>query len=138
MPNLKYSAADTVIGTLKSQNLIFGDFTDSTGATGYIDFEKALPVGAIPLGWKATVTTAFDADTTAVIEIGVAGDTDRFSADTTQSVAATGIIGSAAIAANAAKGLGVAATPRVTITEDSAFGDMTTGELFVEIYYLKP
>jgi hypothetical protein len=136
--NPKYGKDSTVLGTLVSQPLLFADFTDSAGATGYIDFEKELPVGAIPLGWKATVVLAFDATSTAVIQVGVSGDTDRFTADATQSVATAGQVGSAAIAADAAKGLGAVATPRVTITEDSAFGDMTEGELIVEVYFLKP
>ena len=116
------------------------DFTDGTDATGYIDFTAdALPKGAIPIGWKAVVTEGFAGDTTAVIQVGISGDVDRFSADTTQSVLAAGTVGSVAIAADALKGIGAVATPRVTVTGGDDFTSIVTadnGAMTVTIYYI--
>jgi len=116
-------------------------FTDGGGTSGYIDFAaNSLPAGAIPLGWKAVVTEGFDGNSSATISVGVSGDTDRFSADTAQSVAAAGVVGSSALAADACDGIGAAQTPRVTVTTASDFtaaksdGD---GVMTVYLYYLR-
>ena len=120
-----------------SQTLAIGDFTDNEDGTGYIDFDEDMPYKAIILGWKARVYTAFDgaSTTTAVMELGIEGDTDAWSADTTRSVNAIGYDGSAPLAENAWVTSG-SLTPRVTVTEDSDFGELTTGGMEVTIYYI--
>ena len=54
-----------IVKKLVSQTLDIGDFADNANTTGYIDFTTgtALPVGAMVLGWKVNVTTAFAANT---------------------------------------------------------------------------
>ena len=114
------------------------DFTDNTNTTGYIDFAtNALPLGAIPIAWKAVVTGGFTGDTTAIIELGVSGDLTRFSADTAQSVFATGTVGASVLAASACDGMGAATTPRVTITGTADFTSIktaATGAMTVHLY----
>lgn len=119
---------------LESQILNIDDFTDNTNTTGYIDVTTKLPAGAVPIAWKANVLEGFAAST---ISVGVSGDTDRFSADTTQSIATTGEVGSTVIAADACKGIGAAVTVRVTVTEDSDFGDLVAGSMKLFVYYIK-
>lgn len=123
---------------LVSQTLIVADMTDAA-ATGTIDFDSALPAGAIPLGWQAVVSGAFAGDTSAVISVGIEGDLDKYSANTAQSVFTTGTVASLAIAADAATGMASAQTPRVTVTSAADFTDVVTdgnGEMVVTIYYI--
>jgi hypothetical protein len=96
--------------------------TDGGGTSGFKDFAGTIPAGALILGWRVVTTVAWSGDTTAVMIVGVSGDTDRFTADTaTASVFATGIDGSNALAADAADGIAAAVTPRVTITSSADF-----------------
>lgn len=210
------------INVLESQVLNIADFTNNDDTTGYLDFDTALPKGAVPVAWKADILTAVtnadvytpadgttiafvdgggDADTitdsaegfvaagfeagdtitvsgstsndadytivevaagtitlatgtvtaaeagiegisfagksTATISIGVSGDTDRFSADTSQSVATVGEVGSIVLAADACKGIGSGQTPRVTIAEGSDFDELSAGAIKVYLYYIK-
>jgi len=127
-----------MIKSLKSQTLSVADMTDAT-TTGTIDFDDALPVGAMVLGWKAVVSGAFAGDTSAVLSVGISGDLDKYSANTAQSVFTTGTVGSLALAADAATGLSAEKTPRVTVTSGSDFSDVVTdgnGEMVITIYYI--
>ncbi|RLB94830.1 MAG: hypothetical protein DRH26_00075 [Deltaproteobacteria bacterium] len=123
---------------LVSQVLAAADMTGAT-TTGTIDFDGALPVGALVLGWKAVVSGAFAGDTSAVLSVGITGDLDKYSANTAQSVFAAGTVGSLALAADAATGFSAAKTPRVTVTAATDFSDVVTegtGAMVVTIYYI--
>jgi len=123
-------------GSSTSQTLLYNAFTDNTDATGYIDFTTdQVPAGAIPLGFKAVVTTGFTGNTTAVIEVGVAGDTDRFSSVTDQSVLAAATVGAGA-ATDAADGMNAAQTIRVTVTGATDFTTISAGNMTVYVYWL--
>lgn len=123
-----------------SDSIILSDMTDNTNATGYQDFTSdtsELPAGALVLGWKAVVSTGFTStsDTsTSVIEVGISGDTDAFSADTSGSIIAAATKGSATLAASGYQAAAI--QPRVTVTEDDDFGHYETGEAVVTVYYL--
>ena len=128
----------SAIKSISSGVLDHASFTDNTGtATGYIDITPQLPAGAIPVGWKAVVTEGFAGDTTAVIQVGIAGDVDRFSADTTGSVLATGTVGSKVIAADGCKSIAAATTVRVTVTGGADWGSITAGKVAVELFYVQ-
>lgn len=118
-----------------SESVAFGDFTDNTDATGFVDLTPTLPAGAIPLGFKAVVSTGFTGDTTAVISVGIAGDLDRFSLNTDQSVLAAASVGSLP-ATDGADGLNAASTVRVTVTGGADFTSIAAGVMVVHIYYL--
>lgn len=121
---------------LVSQSLAFGDFTDNLDTTGFIDFTSGtIPVGSIITGWKAVVSTGFTNDTTAVIQVGIDGDEDAYSADVAQSVLAAGTVGSAPLAAEAF--VGAEATPRVTVTGGSDFTSINAGIMVVTIAYVE-
>lgn len=125
------------IPSIKSDVLDHADFTDNGDATGYIDVDTAdLPAGALPQGWKIAVTEGFTGDTTAVVQVGVAGDLDRFSAVTDQSVLATGTVGSIANT-DAADGIAAAQTIRITVTGGADWGSIAAGKLQLELFYLE-
>lgn len=119
---------------LASQSLAFGDFTDNGDATGYIDITTQIPASAIVMGWEAVVSTGFTGDTTAVVQVGVAGDLDAFSADVAQSVLAAATVGSASLAAESY--LAAATTARVTVTGAGDFGLISAGVMVVTIFYV--
>jgi len=212
-----------IVKKLVSQTLDIGDFADNANTTGYIDFTTgtALPVGAMVLGWKVNVTTAFaantvytpadgttiafvqdgDADTitdsasgfvtagfeagdvitvagatsphgagiaivsvaagtltlgddvlaaaepgidgvsltvtsTASVQIGISGDVNKYSADTTETVAAIGTVGSLALALDTVTGISAEKLPRVTVTEGGNFGALDVGSMNATIYYI--
>ena len=121
-----------------SQALAYGDFTDGLGLSGHIDFTTdQVPAGAIPLGFKAVVATGFTGDTTAVIDVGISGDTNRFTADSTQSVLATATVGSNALAADACDGMNAAQTIRVTVTGTADFSSISAGSMVVTVYWVE-
>ena len=106
-------------------------------ATGTYTFTGTLPVGALPLGYRAVCSGAVSGDTSAVLSVGIAGDLDRFSADTTQSVFATGTVGSFAIAADALDTTVSALTPVVTITTASDFTNANASlAIALSVYWL--
>ncbi len=118
-----------------SQIIAFGDFTDNADTTGYVDLSTQLPAGALAQGWKAVVATGFTGDTTAVIQVGVSGDLDRFSSVTDQSVLAAGTVG-AGVAADAADGIAAAQSIRVTVTGAADFTSIAAGSLTITVYYI--
>lgn len=129
----------SILGVL-SESISVADFTDGGSTSGYKDLVAKLPKGAVPLAWKFVGTGAFSGDTSATMEVGIEGDTDRFSADTAGSVFAAATVGSLALAADALKGISAAVTVRVTVTTSSDFTTCKTagkGAGTIRIYYLK-
>jgi hypothetical protein len=122
------------IKSITSQTLHYDDVIDDGGASGHIDFSTDLPAFSIPVAWKATIVTGFTGDDSAVVEVGIDGDTDRFSGDVSQSVYASGYIGSVS-SGNSLAGFGDTITPRVTITSADDFSSVSAGEMTVTIYY---
>lgn len=120
------------------QTVVIGDFTDNTNTTGHVDLDTQLPAGAIPVAWTAVVATGFTGDTTAVLQLGVAGDLDRFSAVTTPSVVAAGTVGASALGrAEALNGVGAAVTVRATVTGAADFTSIVAGAMTITFYYIE-
>lgn len=123
-----------------SKTIAVAAMTDNTGAaTGYIDFAAgAIPAKSIVLGWKCVTSAGFAGDTTAVVQVGIAGTVDLYSASTAGSCFTAVTVGSVC------KTTGVfyqtaAATPRVTITGGADFTSIKTdgtGACVVTIYYI--
>lgn len=121
-----------------SETVAIGDFTDNEDTTGYVDLSEQLPAGAIPLGWKAVVSTGFTGDTSAVLQAGVSGDLDRFSAVTDQSVLAAGTVGASSLGqSDVLDGIGGAQSIRLTVTGAADFSSISAGELTFYQYYLR-
>jgi hypothetical protein len=127
-----------MIKSIVSQVLDYDDFTDNGNTTGYIDFDTDLPAGAMPIGWRAVVTEGFASDTTAVMEVGIDGDEDKYSANTAQSCLVAGTVGSMALAVDAWTAHATAKTPRVTVTGAANFTSIDAGSMQVEIFYIEP
>jgi hypothetical protein len=127
-----------MIKSIVSQVLNYDDFTDNEDETGYIDFDTDLPAGAMPIGWRAVVTEGFAGDTTAVMEVGIDGDVDKYSANTAQSCLPAGTVGSMVLAADAWTAHATAKTPRVTVTGTANFTAINAGSMQVEIFYIEP
>lgn len=121
------------------QWVVPGDFTDGGSDAGTLNLTKQVPAGSIVLATKVTVRTGFSGDTTAVMIIGVSGDTDRYSL-TDHDILAAG--NNKLSAADGAAG-GVYApalvvsdtTVIVTVTGGSDFGAITAGKAYVEVLY---
>lgn len=74
--------------------------------------------------------------TVATVILGSSDDANRFTADETQSVAATGSKGSMALAVDACDGIASEQTVRLTVTETSDFTSYTGGALSAKLFYL--
>jgi hypothetical protein len=79
---------------------------------------------------------AFTTVSTGTVQLGISSDADRFSAATDGSVASTGIVGSMALAADAADGITAAQTVRITVTEGSDFSEYDSGIIHAKLFYL--
>jgi len=124
---------DVFLNKLVSQELLIADFTDNADTTGYIDFDVNLPANAIVVGWKAEVSAGFTGDTTAVCQVGIAGDLDKYSGITTTSVLAVATVGALG---NTDSAMATAdQTVRVTVTGGTDFGLITAGAMVISLYY---
>lgn len=122
-----------------SRTFLKSDMTNGGGTTGFIDFLAAIPPGSIILGWVAETTVGFTGDTTATIQVGVAGAVGDYSADTAQSVFAAGTVAAASIVANSGKRGNALVTPRVTVTGTASFAAIAAGAATkVTVLYLGP
>lgn len=122
-----------------AETMLYSGFTDNTNTTGYKDFATAIPAGALVQGWQSKVVTGFTGDTTAVMQVGVSGNVDRFSQVTTGSVLAAGTIGSgAAMVSGDPNYCETDTTARITVTGGADFTSIVAGEMDVAIHYLLP
>lgn len=124
---------DTTVGLAVQQTrLTKASFTDVT-TTGTVD-TAALPAGSLIDSWLFVCDNAFSGDTSAVAQLGVAGDLDRFSAQTTGSVFAAGTVGARSLAADVHDTPGAVITPRLTITTAADFTAVSasaSGDLYI-------
>jgi hypothetical protein len=124
------------LNKLVSQSLLIADFTDNTNTTGYIDIDVDLPANAIVVGWKAVVTEGFAGDTTAVMQVGIAGDLNKYSGVATASCLAAGTVG--ALGNTDSTMATTAQTVRVTVTGTADFTSIVSaanGIMTVSLYY---
>ena len=120
-----------------SETVIKSDFTDGGSTSGYKDFATQLPAGVQVLGVQYDVKTGFTGDTTAVAQVGKSGSTACFTADTSQSVLAAGVKGSAAPVAT--QYVVSATTVRVTVTGGADFTAIASGaEMDVKVFFAAP
>jgi len=127
---------ETFLNKLESQDLFIADFTDGASTSGYIDIDVDLPANAIVVGWKAVVSGAFAGDTTAVISVGISGDTDKYSGVTTASCFTAATVGAMGNTDSAM--VTAAQTVRVTVTGGADFTSIVTdagGAMKVSLYY---
>lgn len=116
------------------RHLTLADFTDGGSATGTVVLGPTIPNGALVQRTFARVGVAFDATSTATIQVGDGDDVDRYNTGT-PSVATTGVKDMGAPSGTAFHATAEDALT-VTITEDDDFTDMTTGMVTVTIHYI--
>lgn len=124
-----------------AQVIDYDDFTDSGATSGTLSLTNTIPAGAIPIAWRAVVSTAFAGTgvSTVNLQAGVSGDVDRFSASDGQSIAAAATVGDSALGeAIGCDGMASAQTILLTVTEDDDFTDITGGTLTFYMYYIRP
>lgn len=133
-----YDAAVNPIRYIE-QTVTAADMTDVT-TTGTLTMTDALPVGAIVIAWRAVVTVPFTGDTSAVLLVGITGDTDRFSASDGQSIFAAGTVADSGLGeAVGCDGVGTATSVLLTVTTASDFTSTPDDASFnIKVYYLAP
>ncbi|RLI68366.1 MAG: hypothetical protein DRP02_12705 [Candidatus Gerdarchaeota archaeon] len=131
-----YTALTNPVNVIE-QTIAFSDWADGGSAAGTVSLTPKLPVGALVIGWRAQTTTAFDADTSATLLVGVSGDTDRFSASAGQDIDTVGYYVDLA-SATGGDGANAEQTILLTLTEDSEWGDMSAGVVKIKIFYIRP
>ncbi len=124
------------IATIVSQELDHAAFTDNLNTTGYIDITTQIPAGAIVLGWKAVCSEGFTGDTTAIVQVGIAGTLDKYSASVAGSVFAPATVGSSVKAGNVYEPALITARVTVTGATDFTLILAATGKMVVTIYYI--
>lgn len=95
-----------------------------------------LATGTVVAAEPGVEGTKFTVTSTAAVSVGIDGDPDKYSANTAQSVAAAGTVGSLSLAADCLTGFSAAKTPRVTVTEGTHFGALDQGALKARVFYL--
>ncbi len=139
--NVKFQMESNYVGMgigKVAQIVKFSDLTDDGAADGTLNMNKQIPAGSFVIGSKVTVSEAFDGTST-VLSIGTSGDTDEYSGNGTHDLSsvARNLVKSASIGSDVGF-LAEAADIDVllTVSENDDFGDVTTGEMLVEVYYL--
>jgi hypothetical protein len=121
------------IGVL-TDTMTRASFTDGGGASGTRVMAGVIPVGAILLGSKLTVNTAFIGDTSATMTVGDGSDVDRYNTGTPDVFSGTGLIQTGVPSGN--KLITTANSPTVTVTSNADFTNVTAGSMTLSIYYL--
>ncbi len=141
--NVKFQMESNYVGLgigKVAQIVKFGDFTDDgSDAIGDMSMDKSVPAGSFILGCKVTVKTGFTGDTTATLKIGVSKDDGTLSGNSTINVldAARNLVKSAFTSSD--NGPVAVSSDQIVylgVTGGSDFGDITAGEMLVEVYYL--
>lgn len=112
--------------------IALADLTDGGGAAGTKAAVFTQPAGTIPLGGKAVVSEGFAGDTSAVLDIGSAGDGDLV-LDNVNVFAAATVWGIPAVLATL---ILVDTALTATITSGSDFGAVTAGSVTVTLFYI--
>lgn len=129
-------ACDAVIKSLTSQELDHAAFTDGGAAAGNIAFTTGkIPGNSLVVGWKAYITEAFACTSTCLATVGPTGDKDAWTASD-PSVAAVGYVGSGSDFTDPDCYVAVPTIPYVEVTEDDDYGHVTTGKMYVTVYYI--
>jgi hypothetical protein len=118
---------------LISQRVAYTDFTDGGGATGTKDLNASIPAGAYFINTLVTDLDDFVGSAVVTFTIGDGTDVDRYNTGTPDAAADGDILDvgvpSGTLLHTAAK------TPKITITDDSDFGDITAGAMTVTMFY---
>lgn len=116
-----------------SQRVTLADFTDGTGATGTLDLGVSIPVGAVFARTLINNLTGAVGESTAVMTIGDGTDVDRYNTSTIDISADAD-----AVDAGAPSGIlfhATAKTPKIIVTEDDDFTDLTALAFDITLFW---
>lgn len=129
----------SLVGSVQylEETFSFDDMTDGGSTAGSYAFTGGtIPAGAQVLGWEANATAGFAGDTSAVIQVGISGNVNLYSAFTTGSVFAAGKVGSPCQVSTDNPYQASAQTPLVTITSGADFTSVSAGTVTVRIAFI--
>lgn len=120
------------------QRVGIADFTDGSSTAGHVELNGTIPAGAY---FERTLVTDLDdfvgsSTVTFTIGDGDGGggtDVDRYMTGTPSAAADANYLSVGAVSGTALHT--AAATPRVIVTDDSDFGDLTAGAMTVTMFY---
>lgn len=123
-----------------NQTVSYSDFTDDGGASGHLDLDEQIPIGADVQKTILHSLTGFTGDTTAVLTIGDDGgvDVDRYHSAGTLNVVASAAAGVDCGAPSGTTWHVAAITVRLVLTGAADFGNFSAGEATVSICYWTP
>jgi hypothetical protein len=124
-----------IVQGIVCQHLELADFTDGGGATGTLILNATIPAGAVFVRYTLTNLTDFVGSSTVEFDLGDGSDADRYNSTTAPSLATTAV----QLDPGAASGTAIHATAvtalTATITDDSDFGDLSSGSVTVTFFY---
>lgn len=120
------TAGDAMRLVSYKQHVTLADFTDGGGATGTVDLNVSIPAGAVFARTLVTGLTGAVGESTATMTVGDGSTADRYNTGT-PSVAADAAAGIDMGAPSGTLFHATAATPKITVTEDDDFTDITSG-----------
>lgn len=115
------------------QNIEYGDFTDGGGQYGTLTLRDTIPAGSIVQGVYVDVVTAFNGGTDNLV-IGKSSGEDEFTYGTTIDCSSAGIKTEEPEAGE--RHISTAQTVYLRMDEGSDWGDITSGQMVVEIVYI--
>lgn len=123
-----------------NQTFDYTDFTDDGGASGHLDLDEQIPIGAVVQQMILHSLTGFTGDTTAVLTAGDDGgvDVDRYHSAGTLNVVASAAAGVDCGAPSGTLFHVVAVTVRLVLTGAADFGNFSAGEATISICYWTP
>lgn len=117
------------------QHLELADFTDGGSTAGTCVLNATIPAGAVFLRYTLTNLTDFVGSSQVDFDLGDGSDADRYNPTTAPRLDATAV----QIDGGAASGTVIHATAvtalTATITDDSDFGDISSGSVTVTFFY---
>ena len=117
------------------QHLELADFTDGGSAAGTKVLNAVIPAGAVFVRYTLTNLTDFVGSSTVEFDLGDGSDAERYNSTTAPSLAATAVQVDPGAASGATIHTTAVSTLTATITDDSDFGDLTSGSVTVTFFY---
>jgi hypothetical protein len=117
------------------QYLQLSDFTDGGGATGTKVLNATIPAGAEFLRYDLINLTDFVGSATVEFDLGDGSDADRYNSTTAPRLDATAVMIDPGAASGTTIHTTAVTTLTATITDDSDFGDLTSGSVTVVFFY---
>lgn len=123
-----------------NQTFAYTDFTDDGGASGHLDLDEQIPIGADVQKMILHSLTGFTGDATAALTVGDDGgvDADRYHSAGTLNVVASSTAGVDCGAPSGTTFHAAAVTVRIVLTGSADFGNFSAGEATVSICYWTP